>query len=93
MSNDKLLPNVRHVELSPDEKWLVSGRHHARKGDVAAQMWHAKTGAAKPLPDAGQGLVTATAVAPNGKLLATGGEDGTIVIWNAEKLFDRMDQQ
>jgi WD40 repeat protein len=44
----------------------------------------------RPLPDAKQGLVTVAAASPDDKLLATGGADGTIVLWNAPELKERM---
>jgi WD40 repeat protein len=91
--NVKVPPSARQLVLSPDRRFVFSGRHHAAKGDVVAQMWDAKTGKAAPLPDAGQGLVTASAISPNGKFLATGGADGTIVIWDAERLAKRLDDQ
>jgi len=91
--NDKLPQSVRHMQPSPDHRWLLSSRSHASKGDVVAHVWSAKTGKSVPVPDAGQGLITATAISPNGKFLATGGADGTIVIWDAGKITAGMDDQ
>lgn len=91
--NDKLPQSVRHMQLSPDHRWLLSSRSHASKGDVVAHVWSAKTGQSVPVPDAGQGLITATAISGNGKFLATGGEDGTIVIWNAGKITAGVEDQ
>ena len=74
--------SVMSVDMSPDQKRIVSG---LQNGTVV--MWDAET-----LHQIGQPLtghsddVTCVAFSPNGKQIISGSEDGTIRVWDAETL-------
>jgi hypothetical protein len=67
---------IRNLELSPDDR-LIAG-----VGSSPGRVWDALTGAVLHDLQGHEGLSTALAFSPDGKLLATGGNDATARIWN-----------
>lgn len=67
---------VSYLEFVPNSAWLVSG------GGITATLWDLDS--KKPLRTFGghKNALTTLCVSPDGKLLATGGVDDKIFIWN-----------
>jgi RNA polymerase sigma factor (sigma-70 family) len=74
------------VAFSPDGKLLASagGAKMGRSGDKMVRLWDVATG--KELRPSGghQNAVTSVALSADGKTVATGGQDGTVRLWNTK---------
>ena len=71
---------VSVLAFSPDGTLLAS----ADTADGTVRLWHTATGqpAGAPIPAVGaQNGVVAVAFSPDGTLLASGGDDGTVRLW------------
>ena len=69
---------VRSVVFSPDGAWLISGE------EKQARIWDA---AGKPVVTLQQpGWVVGLAMSPDGKWLAAGTDDGSVSVWQTDKL-------
>ena len=73
---------VSALSFSPDGKWLVSG-NGALLGPFPVRVWEVATGKKITEYDGHDNVVIATAVSPDGRLVATGGFNGDIQIWDA----------
>jgi WD40 repeat protein/class 3 adenylate cyclase len=73
---------VRSLAFAPDRPWLAIGIDpSAHPGAAGALLWDAEARPAAPIPLAGHEIETmAVAFSPDGRLLATGDDAGTIVL-------------
>eukprot|EP01107_Rhizomastix_libera_P013070 TRINITY_DN3471_c0_g1_i1.p1 TRINITY_DN3471_c0_g1~~TRINITY_DN3471_c0_g1_i1.p1 ORF type:complete len:877 (+),score=205.99 TRINITY_DN3471_c0_g1_i1:27-2657(+) len=70
---------INTVSISPDGEWLAFGS--AKLGQLLVWEWQTETFIMKQ-----QGRLhemSCVAYSPNGQLIATGGEDGKVKVWNA----------
>jgi WD40 repeat protein len=78
----------RRVALSPDGKRLAVGGYRAegrpRRSVGQVGLWDVPRNTFLPLGEQGE-EVTAVALSPDGSLLASGGDDGSIKLWNGGK--------
>src|SRR5260370_34763746 len=73
------------VAFCADGQMLILGR---KNGDIA--LWHIPAGKELRLQRGHQDLVTAIALAPDGKTFASASEDTTVLLWNATALHDPL---
>src|SRR5262249_21761706 len=66
------------VALSPNGKYLVSATTPGRQKAPPLQLWDCATG--KPTLDM-EGNLGPLVFSPDGRLLANGGDDGTVTVW------------
>jgi WD40 repeat protein len=70
---------VADVDLSPDDRWLVTG-----SWDQSAKIWDVASGAAvRKLDGVHIGYVNSVQFSPDGKLVLTASDDGTARLWDA----------
>jgi len=72
---------VPAVTFTPDSKAIVLG-----SGDAGARIFDVATGKERKKIDGGQGTISAFLYLNEGKLLATGGADTTVLLWPATRL-------
>jgi len=53
-------------------------------GDGSAKLWNAENGGQQKSFDSGKEYLYAAAISPDGKLVATGGEEGIVRLFNAD---------
>ncbi|MBI1915935.1 MAG: hypothetical protein HYS12_14550 [Planctomycetes bacterium] len=72
------------LSFSPDGSLL------AQAGETAARLWDLETGKERGRLAGHQGDVTTVAFSPNGRSLATGSTDTTVLVWDVTALARRM---
>jgi WD40 repeat protein len=82
---DPALPGYADGRFSPD------GSHLITVGGPVALVWNTSDGTIAKRLRSYVGAVTAAAYSPDGKRIATGSDDGTIAIRDAQPPFDRLE--
>ncbi len=79
---------VRKVALVGSGKWAVSCALRLMPEDMVVQLWDLASGAERlRLPGPGNNLI-AVALAPDGRKVAAGAEDGTVCVWAIDRLSE-----
>jgi WD40 repeat protein len=80
------MPNVLSLALSADGAWLATGRggHSRTVEPTDVLVWNVKTGKHELSLRGHVNGVLALDFHPDGKLLATGGSDGTVRLWEVD---------
>ncbi len=72
------------VAWSNDGKWLALIRHDKKEGKWLVVIWGAGTGKGMQLLAGHAEPVTAIAWSQDGKVIASGSEDGVVILWDPE---------
>src|SRR5207249_4234999 len=78
--------NFNVLEFSPDSRTLIGGGRHYN--DLV--LWEVATGQMRGKFSGHQGRPGPTAFSLNGRLLASGSSDGTVLIWDVAGQRDRQ---
>lgn len=75
---------VDKVVVSPNGKFLVSKIHELNQEQAEVIIWNVEVGKLLHKLDLSKGQAVAMAFSPDGKILTTGGADGTIQLWKTD---------
>ncbi|MCF2149849.1 WD40 repeat domain-containing protein [Desmonostoc muscorum LEGE 12446] len=82
---DRSVGSIRSVAISPDGQTIASGGSSAGDNGVSnppIKLWNTSTGREERIFTGHTDSVNAIAFSPTEKIIASGGEDNTIQIWN-----------
>ncbi len=75
---------VASLAVSPDHRLVAFGMY----GEDSVRLWEIATGTERAQLGGHRGVVTAVAFSPDGKCLASGGSDGSILLWDLGRVLE-----